>query len=57
MQESVIGSRFEARYDVEAEGRESDAAGVLPVITGRAHVMAEGTLLLDPSDEFAWGIP
>ncbi len=29
---------------------------VLPVITGRAHVMAEGALLIDPADEFAWGI-
>ncbi len=49
VQESVIGSRFEGRYS-PAEG------GVLPVITGRAHVMAEGTLIVDPADEFAWGI-
>jgi 4-hydroxyproline epimerase len=50
VQESVIGSRFEARYSVGSGG------AVLPVITGRAHVMAEGTLLIDPSDEFGWGI-
>src|SRR5690606_30525430 len=31
-------------------------ARVLPVITGRAHVTAEGVLLVDPEDEFAWGI-
>ncbi len=49
VQESVIGSRFEGRY-AAAE------TGVLPVITGRAHVTAEGTLIIDPADEFAWGI-
>lgn len=54
VQESVIGSRFEARYARE-DGLA--AGGVLPVITGRAHVTAEGTLLIDPADEFAWGIP
>jgi 4-hydroxyproline epimerase len=60
VQESVIGSRFEGRYEwAEASG--GVAAGgadpkVLPVITGRAHVMAEGSLVIDPADEFAWGI-
>lgn len=51
VQESVIGSRFHASYTLGAGGE------VLPVITGRAHVTAEATLLLDPADEFAWGIP
>ncbi|HET9028249.1 MAG TPA: proline racemase family protein [Trueperaceae bacterium] len=51
VQESVIGSRFEARYSLGSGG------AVLPVITGRAHVMAEGALLIDPADEFGWGIP
>lgn len=50
VQESVIGSRFEGRYSLGAAGE------VLPVITGRAHVMAEGELLIDPDDEFGWGI-
>ncbi len=50
VQESVIGSRFEASYSLGSRGE------VLPVITGRAHVMAEGTLLIDPTDEFGWGI-
>ncbi len=50
VQESVIGSRFVARYSLGDEGE------VLPVITGRAHVMAEGTLIIDPDDEFGWGI-
>ncbi|MDT3719707.1 4-hydroxyproline epimerase [Pseudomonas oryzihabitans] len=50
-QASVIGSRFEAHYQQGDEGR------ILPVIRGRAHVMAEATLLLADDDPFAWGIP
>ena len=50
-QASVIGSRFEAHYQPGDEGR------ILPVIRGRAHVMAEATLLLADDDPFAWGIP
>ena len=49
VQESVIGSRFTARYT-------QDADGVAPVITGRAHVTASGQLLIDPADPFAKGI-
>jgi proline racemase len=48
-QESILGSVFEGRY---AQG----TRGVLPRITGRAHVTAESRLLLDPDDPFAWGI-
>ncbi|HKH48082.1 MAG TPA: proline racemase family protein [Thermoanaerobaculia bacterium] len=51
VQESVLGSRFEASYQPSPEG------GILPVITGRAHLMAESTLLLDETDPFCWGIP
>jgi 4-hydroxyproline epimerase len=51
VQESVLGSRFEATYQPAPEG------GILPVITGRAHLTAETTLLLDESDPFCWGIP
>ncbi len=50
-QESVIGSVFEAAYAPAAEG------GVLPTVTGTAHVTAEATLLLDPSDPYVHGIP
>lgn len=50
VQESVIGSRFEARYATGRDGR------IRPVVTGRAYVTAEGTLLLDASDPFRWGI-
>jgi len=49
-QESIIGSLFEARYDL-ANGR------IHPAITGRAFVTGECTLLLDPDDPFVHGIP
>ncbi|MED5621399.1 4-hydroxyproline epimerase [Ideonella sp. BN130291] len=48
-QQSVVGSLFEASYR-----RAGDQ--VIPSITGRAHVCAEGQLLLDPDDPFCWGI-
>jgi 4-hydroxyproline epimerase len=43
VQESVIGSRFEASYRATAEG-------VIPSITGRAYVTAHATLIADPAD-------
>ncbi|QSQ25010.1 proline racemase family protein [Pyxidicoccus parkwayensis] len=49
VQESIIGSRFEARYV-------RDGGSILPTITGTASVNAEATLLVDPADPFAWGI-
>jgi proline racemase len=49
LQESVIGSVFEARYR-----RQGDH--VLPTIRGQAHVSAESTLLLDRRDPFCWGL-
>lgn len=48
-QRGVLGSMFEASY---APG----ARGVLPRITGRAHITGEATLRLDPEDPFVWGI-
>ncbi len=48
-QESIVGSVFEGSYQ-NVEG------GVVPTITGQAHVCGEGTLLLDPADPFCWGI-
>ena len=52
VQESIIGSTFEARY------RWSDRAKgeIVPTIRGRAHVTAEASLHLDPADPFCWGI-
>jgi 4-hydroxyproline epimerase len=48
-QASVIGSVFEARYEV-ADGQ------VIPTLRGRAHISAEATLLIDDDDPFGWGI-
>jgi 4-hydroxyproline epimerase len=53
IQESIIGSSFEARYRLGQNG------GVIPSITGRAYVTAEATLLRDPRDFLAapLGVP
>jgi 4-hydroxyproline epimerase len=48
-QESIVGSVFEGRYRFAA-------GGIVPTITGRAHICAEGTAILDPADPFCWGI-
>ena len=50
VQESVIGSRFRARY------RLADDGSVIPSITGRAFICAETTLVQQPGDPFAAGI-
>ena len=50
IQESMIGSRFVARY---RNGREDT---VIPSITGEAFVCAESTLIHQPGDPFADGI-
>jgi 4-hydroxyproline epimerase len=50
IQESVIGSRFEASYQLAPEGR------VIPSITGSAYVTADATLMRDADDPFQWGI-
>ncbi len=52
VQESVIGSRFRARYRWLDRAR----GEISPWITGEAHVTAEATLRLDPRDPFRWGI-
>lgn len=49
IQESIIGSRFEASYTLE-DGQ------VRPSITGAAYITMEGTLILDERDPFRWGI-
>lgn len=50
IQESIVGSRFIARYRLDAEGQ------VIPRIRGRAFVVAEATLLRDANDPFADGM-
>ena len=49
-QASIIGSRFEASYVIE-NGQ------TVPTLRGRAHMIAEATLLIEDNDPFAWGIP
>ncbi|MCH5377364.1 MAG: proline racemase family protein, partial [Planctomycetes bacterium] len=50
VQESVIGSRFTARYRTGEQGR------IIPSITGRAFICAETRLVQQPGDPFARGI-
>lgn len=50
IQESIIGSRFEASYCFDANGQ------VIPKITGRAFVCSEATLIQQPEDPFIYGI-
>jgi proline racemase len=51
-QEGILGSRFIGCY----RWLDRDKGTVLPTITGRAHVTAESTLLLDDRDPFCLGI-
>jgi 4-hydroxyproline epimerase len=53
VQESVIGSTFEARY----RWVDRDTGFIVPAITGAAYITAETTLLLDARDPFCWGLP
>lgn len=50
IQESIIGSRFVARYRTNAQDE------IIPSITGRAFICAETTLVRQPGDPFAEGI-
>jgi 4-hydroxyproline epimerase len=53
VQESVIGSRFSARY----RWLDRDQGLITPFIKGRAHVTGDAKLLIADDDPFAWGIP
>jgi 4-hydroxyproline epimerase len=48
-QRGILGGIFEGSYRTQAET-------IIPSITGRAYIMAEGELLLDPDDPFCMGI-
>jgi 4-hydroxyproline epimerase len=51
VQESIIGSRFEAHYkNTETPGR------IIPTISGEAYICAEAILYRDPDDPFRNGI-
>jgi 4-hydroxyproline epimerase len=50
IQESVIGSRFVARYTLDEHGE------IIPSITGRAFICADSTLIQQDDDPFRHGI-
>lgn len=50
VQESIIGSRFEARY------QRNDLGQVIPVVVGEAYICGEGLLVQQANDPFAYGI-
>lgn len=49
-QQSIIGSVFEASYQVKGKG-------IIPTITGSAYVNAKATLIIDPDDPYGHGLP
>lgn len=53
VQESVIGSRFQGEYQLEEGLPEGH---IRPTITGQAFITAEGELIVQGADPFAWGI-
>ncbi len=56
-QESIIGSVFTGRYARPAQALpDVPPNAVLPEIHGRAHVTLDATVIIDPADEFAWGL-
>ncbi len=52
VQESIIGSTFGATY----RWLDRERGRIVPTITGRAYVNAEGKLYLDDNDPYCWGI-
>ncbi|HEX6637897.1 MAG TPA: proline racemase family protein, partial [Steroidobacteraceae bacterium] len=52
VQESVIGSRFRARY----RWLDRAAGTIAPTVIGRAWVTSESSLVLDKADPYCWGI-
>lgn len=52
VQESVVGTTFLGRFRWEDEAK----GVIIPSITGKAWVTAEGSLVLEAHDPFAWGI-
>jgi 4-hydroxyproline epimerase len=49
-QESIIGSSFEGRVEVHADGT------IIPHVSGEAFITADAKLILDPRDPFRDGI-
>ena len=55
MQESVIGSRFEASYDETTSSPLTGPGAVVPRITGSAYITADSHLIHQPGDPFIAG--
>lgn len=55
-QASIIGSVFEGQYESCSQLGPDGISCILPTITGRAHVSARTSLILDDDDPFQWGI-
>jgi proline racemase len=51
-QESIVGSKFTARY----RWLDREKGTIAPIITGRAHITSEATLILYEDDPFCWGL-
>jgi proline racemase len=51
-QEGILGTPFQGSFTWIDRAR----GAIQPHIVGRAHIMAEATLLQEPDDPFAWGI-
>ena len=50
IQESIIGSRFSARYRIDVDGK------IIPSITGHAYICGASTLIQQDADPFVHGI-
>ena len=52
VQEGILGSHFRGRF----RWIDHSAGTIAPTIVGRAWVISESALLLDPADPYCWGI-
>jgi len=55
-QESIIGSVFEASYQLPASPESQASGQILPSLRGMAFVNMEADILLNEEDPFVWGI-
>lgn len=56
VQESIVGSRFVARYSLAHTASGAPPGAILPQIAGSAWITGHARLLLDPTDPFRFGI-
>jgi 4-hydroxyproline epimerase len=55
-QESVVGSIFQASYQLDQSTGSTIPCAIVPTIEGFAYVNGSAELLLDHSDPFCWGL-